>query len=92
MVKIQVRWVAAHPGQDRRLLGVVTHSRPERASARSWVGIRATWLRGRYRLGHHIVWGERGNTEHFGELDQRRNGAELVLIHQTETGTRLLNL
>ena len=26
-VTIQVRWAAAHPGQDRRLPGVVTHSR-----------------------------------------------------------------
>ena len=25
-VKIQVRWAAAHPGQDRRLPSVVTHS------------------------------------------------------------------
>ena len=37
-VNIQVRWAAAHPGQDRRLPGVVTHARPERAPARSWVG------------------------------------------------------
>ena len=26
-VNIQVRWAAAHPGQDRRLPGVVTHSK-----------------------------------------------------------------
>ena len=39
-VKIQVRWAAAHPGQDRRLPGVVTHSRLQRAtSVRSRVGI-----------------------------------------------------
>ena len=38
-VKIQVRWAAAHPGQDRRLPGVVTHSRLQRVTARSWVGI-----------------------------------------------------
>ena len=31
-VKIQVRWAAAHLGQDRRLPGVVTHSRPMRAT------------------------------------------------------------
>ena len=38
-VKIQVRWAAAHPGQDRRLPSVATHSRPQRAtSVRSWVG------------------------------------------------------
>ena len=37
-VNIQVKWAAAHPGQDRRLPGVVTHSRPWRAPARSWVG------------------------------------------------------
>ena len=34
---------------------VVTHSRPQRASARSRVGIRAIWLRGRHRLGHRLV-------------------------------------
>ena len=33
MVKIQVRWAEVHPGQDRRLPGVITHSRPERAPA-----------------------------------------------------------
>ena len=39
-VKIQVKWAAAHPGQDRRLPGVVTHSRLQRAtSVRSRVGI-----------------------------------------------------
>ena len=39
-VKIQVRWAAAHPGQDRRLPGVVTHSRLQRVtSTRSRVGI-----------------------------------------------------
>ena len=38
-VKIQVRGAAAHRGQDRRLLGVVTHSRLQRVSARSRVGI-----------------------------------------------------
>ena len=27
---------------------------------------------------------------HFGDLDQRRNGAEPFLINQTETGTKLL--
>ena len=27
-----------HPGQDRRLPSVVTHPKPQRASARSWVG------------------------------------------------------
>ena len=46
----------AHPGQDRRLPGVATHSRLQQAtSAWSRVGIRATWLRGRYRLGHRPV-------------------------------------
>ena len=44
-----------HPGQDRRLPSVVTHPKPQRASARSWVATRATWLRGRYRLGHWLV-------------------------------------
>ena len=43
------------PGQDRRLPSVVTHSRPQQASAWSRVGIRATWLWGRYRLGHRRV-------------------------------------
>ena len=38
-VKIQVRWAAAHPGQDRRLPSVVAHSRLQRATARSRVGI-----------------------------------------------------
>ena len=39
-VNIQVRWAAAHPGQDRRLPGVVTRSRLWRAtSARSRVEI-----------------------------------------------------
>ena len=39
-VKIQVRWAAAHIGQDRRLPSVVTHSRLQRAtSVRSRVGI-----------------------------------------------------
>ena len=39
-VKIQVKWAAAHPLQDRRLLGVVTHSTLQRAtSVRSRVGI-----------------------------------------------------
>ena len=39
-VKIQVRWAAAQPGQDRRLQGVATHSRLQRAtSVRSRVGI-----------------------------------------------------
>ena len=39
-VKIQVKWAAAHPGQDRRLPGVVTHLRLWRAtSVRSSVGI-----------------------------------------------------
>ena len=38
-LKIQVRWAAAHPGQDRRLPSVMAHSRPLRATARSWVGI-----------------------------------------------------
>ena len=36
---VQVRWAAAHPGQDRRLPSVVTHSRPWRATARTMVGI-----------------------------------------------------
>ena len=40
-------WAAAHPGQDRRLPSVVTHSRAWQASA--WPGV-GTWLRGRYRL------------------------------------------
>ena len=40
-VKIQVKWAAAHPGQDRRLPSVATHSRLLRAtSVRSRVGIR----------------------------------------------------
>ena len=39
-VKIQVRWAAAQPGQDRRLPSVVTHSRLQRAtSVRSGLGI-----------------------------------------------------
>ena len=39
-VKIQVRWAAAQPGQDRRLPSVATHSRLQRAtSVRSRVGI-----------------------------------------------------
>ena len=39
-VNIQVRWAAAQPGQDRRLPGVATHSRLQRAtSVRSRVGI-----------------------------------------------------
>ena len=39
-VNIQVRWAAVHPGQDRRLPGLVTHSRLWQAtSARSRVGI-----------------------------------------------------
>ena len=38
-VHIQVKWAAAHPGQDRRLPGVVTHSRPQGATARSGVGV-----------------------------------------------------
>ena len=39
-VKIQVRWAAAHHGQDRRLPSVVTHSRLQRAtSVRSRVEI-----------------------------------------------------
>ena len=32
-VNIQVKWAAAHPGQDRRLPGVVTHSRLQRATS-----------------------------------------------------------
>ena len=41
-VKIQVKWAAAHPGQDRRLPGVVTHSRLWRATSvrpgeRTWL-------------------------------------------------------
>ena len=54
-VNIQETGRHAHPGQDRRLPGVVTHPRPQRASDRSRVGIRATWLRGRCRLGHRPV-------------------------------------
>ena len=56
-VKIQVRWAAAQPGQDRRLPGVVTHSRLWRAtSVRSKGGDRPRRrLRGRYRLGHRPV-------------------------------------
>ena len=46
---------AAHPEQDRRLPGVVTHPRPQRGTARSRVGTRATSLWGRYRLGHPLV-------------------------------------
>ena len=39
-VNIQVKWAAAHPGQDRRLPSVATHSRLYRAtSVRSRVGI-----------------------------------------------------
>ena len=39
-VKIQVKWAAAQPGQDRRLPSVATHSRLQRAtSVRSTVGI-----------------------------------------------------
>ena len=39
-VNIKVKWAAAHPGQDRRLPSVVTHSRLQRAtSVRSGVGI-----------------------------------------------------
>ena len=39
-VKVQVKWAAAHRGQDRRLPVVVTHSRLQRAtSAPSTVGI-----------------------------------------------------
>ena len=39
-VNIQVKWAAAHPGQDRRLPGVVTRSWLQRAtSVRSRVGI-----------------------------------------------------
>ena len=39
-VKMQVRWAAAQPGQDRRLPGVATHSRLQQAtSVRSRVGI-----------------------------------------------------
>ena len=39
-VNIQVRWAAAHPGQDRPLPGVVTYSRLWRASSvRPRVGI-----------------------------------------------------
>ena len=39
-VNIQVRWAAAHPGQDPRLPSVVTHSRLQPAtSVRSRVGI-----------------------------------------------------
>ena len=43
-VNIQETERHAHPGQDRRLPGVVIHSRPWRDPARSGVGIRATWL------------------------------------------------
>ena len=32
-VKIQVKWAAAHLGQDRRLPGVVTHSRRWQATS-----------------------------------------------------------
>ena len=39
-VNIHVKWAAGHPGQDRRLRGVVTHSRLQRAtSVRTGVGI-----------------------------------------------------
>ena len=39
-VNVQVKWAAPHPGQDRRLPSVVTHSRLKRAtSVRSRVGI-----------------------------------------------------
>ena len=34
-VKIQVRWAAAHPGQDRRFPSVATHSRLEQGSSAS---------------------------------------------------------
>ena len=52
-VKIQETERRAHPGQDRRLLGVMTHPRPERASARSWgpgqpgSGVAVDWVTGR---------------------------------------------
>ena len=44
---------AAHPGQDRRLPGVVTHPRPQQASARSTgpgqpgSGVAIDWVTGR---------------------------------------------
>ena len=55
-VKIQVRWAAAQPGQDRRLPSVATHSRLQRAtSVRSRVeivledgsGVAIDWVTGR---------------------------------------------
>ena len=33
----------------------------------------------------------RADTGHFWDLDQKRNGTELVLINQTESGTKRLN-
>ena len=52
-VNIQV--LGGSSRQDRQLPGGVTHPRPERASARSWVETRVTWLGGRFRLGHQPV-------------------------------------
>ena len=37
-VNIQVRWAAAHPGQDRQLPNVVTHSRLQRTTS-----VRSRW-------------------------------------------------
>ena len=56
-VKIQVRWAAAQPGQNRGLPSVATHSRLQRATGvRFRMGIvlgRRLW--GRHRLGHRPV-------------------------------------
>ena len=56
-VNIQVKWAAAHPGQDRRLPSVVTHSRLQWAtSVRSRVGIvLEDGSGGRHRLGQCTV-------------------------------------
>ena len=55
-VNIQVRWAAAHPGQDRRLPGVVTDSRLASEQHSMWNGdCPRRRLPGRYRLGHRAV-------------------------------------
>ena len=38
-VNIHLKWAVAHPGQDRRFPGVVTHRRPWRAPAQTGVAI-----------------------------------------------------
>ena len=56
-VNIPVRWAAAHPGQDRRLPSVATHSRLQRGDQRPIKGgdRPRRRLQGRYRLGHRPV-------------------------------------